>query len=285
MKMCEGWHLWRTTDPVGKDLSAIIQPEATFNIEVGIMDGVRVVLSGTMDGAGVTRVTTLTGRDDTETYTEEAMWLREYKTCQSIADKLKQYRIDKQTRRYVGAMRLEGVHFMGVELVLAAKTLPLEDEEFILKDGSISADKAKWAKATVAQAHRVAQLGKFAPPDAKKGLTEQGFHDILKMLEGLPNRYFHVERLFFNEEEIATIMDETLIEGHRLHVTRETALRMGDKVFTRNQGPMGFNCKSCSVRDLCEMELKGVDTTFHVNEHYVVDTSIHSGKEIDDTDD
>lgn len=273
--MCRGYHQWRTTDPVGMDLSAIQQPEAQFTFKIGEFNGVDVYLSGTMDGAGVTRET-------------GELWLREYKTCQSVADKLKQYRVDKQTRRYVGAMRMQGVHFAGVELVLAAKVLPYDDQDFILKakgrEGYISRDKDKWSRVTVEQAYRIAKLGKFDEPDGKKGLTEEGFHDILKMLDGKPNPFFHVERLHFNDEEIATIMEETLIEAHRLHVTRETAPQTGNRIFTRNAGPMGFNCKSCSVRDICEMELKGVDTQFFIAEHFIVDASIHDGKEIDDTD-
>lgn len=265
--MTRGFVDWRPSD-----LSPLVQAEAEFEVSLGSMYGVEVILKGTMDGIGET---------------EDGIWLREYKTCASIPSKLQQYTLDKQTRRYVAAMRQEGVNIKGVELVLLAKTVPLEDEEFILKskatEGLITRDKTSWAKATYEQALRVKELGKFAPPDAKQGLTEAGFHDILKMLKGRDNPFFLFKRLYFGKNELDTVIWETLAEGGRIYRTAEDAKLSGDWVWTRNQGIMGMNCKGCGYKSLCEMDLKGIDTSLVIQEHYeVVDPTTAEGVEDDE---
>lgn len=284
MDICNGYHKWRPTT----DLSPIQQAEATFNLKLGEFAGVEVVLSGTMDGIGVTVSHKIDDYENGDPYPESEVWLREYKTCKSILGKLKQYPLDKQTRRYVAALQAQGIPVAGVELVLASKSTPLPDEDFLLKESKgvrlISRDKDKWSRADTEQAHRVAKLGTFAEPDGKTGLTEAGFHGILMLLKDKPNPFFHLERLRFNDQELAVIVRETLIEAHRIHVTRETSTTIGDSVWTRNQGIMGMNCNYCSMRDLCTMELKGVDTSLMLQEHFVVDNSIHERKVDDDSD-
>jgi hypothetical protein len=244
---------WRSTT----DLSPLIQAEAEFEVNLGPATNVEVVLKGTMDGVGKT---------------EAGLWLREYKTCASIAEKLKQYTLDKQTRRYVAAMRIEGIELVGVELVLLSKTRPVQVEDFILKakgsEGLISADKKKWSKATYDQALQIAELGNFAPEDSKKGLTEQGFHDILKMLIDRDSPYFRVERLHFNDFELVNTLEETMHEAQRIEDIRNHAKIQGPGVWTRNTGIMGMNCKGCGMRTICEMDLKGIDTTLMIQEHF-----------------
>lgn len=249
--MVNGYANWRPSD-----LSPITISEGQFEVSIGGLSGIRVILTGTLDGLG---------QDS-----DGNIWIREYKTCASINDKLKQYSLDRQTRRYVYALRKQGIPVKGVELVLLAKTLPLADEDFIIKGGIISRDQNKWAKASYAQAVRIAKLGKFAEEGAKNGLTEQAYYGILKTLETRDNPFFRVERLVFGETELIRMRNETLIEAVRIQAAKEAEAYFGDDVWTRNSGVMGFNCKSCPVKTLCEMELKGIDTSLVIQEHYEV---------------
>lgn len=251
--LCKRYAKWRSTT----DLSPLIQAEAEFEVNLGPASNVEVILKGTMDGVGKT---------------EAGLWLREYKTCASISEKLKQYTLDKQTRRYVAAMRIEGIELVGVELVLLSKTRPVQVEDFILKakgsEGLISADKKKWSKATHEQALQIAELGNFAPEDSKKGLTQQGFHDILKMLVDRDSPYFRVERLHFNDFELVNTLEETMHEAQRIEDIRNQYKILGPGVWTRNTGIMGMNCKGCGMRTICEMDLKGINTSLIIDEHF-----------------
>lgn len=248
---------WRVDE---SGLEPLIQAEAEFRVSLGAIHGTEVFLKGTMDGVA---------KD-----AEGELWLREYKTCANIADKMKQYTLDPQTRRYVTAMRTEGINIAGVELVLIAKIAPLEDNEFILTGkstaGLITKDKKAWGKSHYDQALRVARLGKFASPDSSQGLTEEAFHGILRMLKGKGSPFVRMERLRFNDVELANTLQETIVAAGNIVQAQKLAGVMGDLAYPRQVGVMGMNCKNCAVRPVCEMDLKGIDTSLLLQEHYVV---------------
>jgi CRISPR/Cas system-associated exonuclease Cas4 (RecB family) len=158
---------------------------------------VQVRLTGTYDG-----IIKYKG----DRFGSEGYFLKEYKTCRSIPERLKQLELDDQPKLYLLAAReATGLNIQGVVYTLVRKSLPKTPE--LLKSGVLSKSikngeyfntSAEWYLQTIRTVH----------PDWTNAQITEEYGEVLQKLLTNPNNYFERTIIRYSEEQLNAFSKE-----------------------------------------------------------------------------